>query len=61
MALFGKERRPDVPEIEVRGDQATLYSGTDASGPDESHALSVPQNGQSRDLRLPKTKWWYGS
>lgn len=47
MTIFGKtnDERVEVPEIEVRGDEATIPNDDDVRE-------------QDRKVRLPKTKWF---
>ena len=56
MTLFSRERRQDVPELEVDGDEATLTPRQDPV--EEPPPPSEPQAGQSRRLKLPKSQWW---
>lgn len=55
MSLFGRNRRSDVPELDVQGEEATLTPRAD-DGADEAPPASEP--GEPRVLKLPKTKWY---
>lgn len=54
MSIFGRERRPDVPRLDIRGDEATVIPRT--GGVEESPPVPEPE--EPRDLKLPKTKWY---
>ncbi len=55
MNLFGRDRRPDVPELDVDGDQATVTPRTDEAVED---APPQPRPSDPRIVKLPKTKWY---
>ncbi len=55
MNLFGRDRRPDVPELDVEGDRATVTPRTDETVEDAPPQL---RPGEPRSVKLPKTKWY---
>jgi hypothetical protein len=50
-----------VPEIEVRGDRLRVQRSEEVSEPGLGEQEGSQEQNQTRDLRLPKTKWFLSS
>jgi hypothetical protein len=54
--MFGRRNgQPEVPELDIRGETATVRTAPAASG---DEPVDAPEAGESRDLTVPKTKWY---
>jgi len=68
LELFGKDRRVDVPKLDVQGDEATIEIGRDAVATTEMEEAAEepmlplpiannPEPPQPRKVKFPVTLW----
>ena len=58
MSIFqrDRDRQVEVPRISVRGEEATVEPTME--GATEEDIPRAPEQGESRRVKFPKSKWW---
>ena len=54
MNIFGRNKRGDIPTLDIRGDEATVIPRTGSV----EEPPPAPEPEQPRQVKLPKTKWY---